>query len=610
MLRGLVQYILVAIVALIAYIYLNEFFVYIGEPVYVDTKYGSLKGRSQTIRGGRKVYSFTSIPYAKPPVRFEPPVPLEKWEDEVLDATKQIKVCMQWDTLWKRLDGVEDCLQLHVYTPNVDKSKPLLPVMVWFHGGHFMYGGNNIYGPDYLLEEDVVLVTVNYRLNALGFLNTGDDVVTGNQGMKDQVLALQWIQKTIKDFGGDPNSVTLFGNSAGGASVNYHMISPMSKGLFHRGISQSGSSLCPWGFTKNPKAQAKRLAGQLNCLPAASKSSLELVNCLKQKTAEEIVSVHKEIANIFHEADAIFGPSIEQVDEKTKAKGTVFLPNSPTKLYKSGQFNHVPWIAGLNSEEGCFRSPLVLTYEDRLSEINENWSQVAPNAFLLSNEDSSLSEKVREYYFGSAAAATGKSKKEPVGGNKVKSSKIGIKDLESMTNLYSDRYFNGCVRDAAVFHAQYAPVHMYYFTYKQNVNYGYILENTPGYAPVDIELVFGYAKLMLYRHVLKWEVNDFGVCHTDELQSLFNLNPLLTIKQNSQRYPFSREMVKLWASFSKNGKPDDFSGVTWDPLKFDKKTNKTVTPLQYLQIGNEPAMIDEPFTKRLNFWNELNLPKN
>ncbi|ODM98999.1 Venom carboxylesterase-6 [Orchesella cincta] len=448
------------------------------------------------------------------------------------------------------MEGVEDCLQLSIYTPNVDKSKPLLPVMVWFHGGHFMYGGNNIYGPDYLLQEDVVLVTVNYRLNSLGFLNTGDGVVTGNQGLKDQNLALQWIKSAIKDFGA---------------------------------LQQSGSSLCPWAYTRDPKSQAKRLAGQLNCSAEASKSSLELVSCLRKKSAEEIASVHAEIENVFHEIDAIFGPSIEQVDDATKAKG------------------NVPLIAGLNSEEGCFRSP---PYEDRLSELNENWSQVAPKTFLLYNEDPSLSEKIRKYYFGSTAAV-GKS------GNEVKGSKkIGMGDLESMTNLYSDRYFTGCVKDAATFHAQYAPVYLYYFTYKQDISYGYILENTPGRIPVDFEVLFGYVKLMLLRHVLKWEVNDYGVCHSDEMQSLFNLNPLLTINEHSSRYPFSREMVKLWVSFAKAGKPNDFAGVSWDPLKFDKKTNKTSTPLQYLRLGNVPAMIDEPFTKRLNFWTDLNLPEN
>lgn len=104
--------------------------------------------------------------------------------------------------------------------------------MVFFHGGGWLCGGGNTkwYGPETLLDKDVVLVVPNYRLGALGFLATGDTVVPGNNGLKDQTLTLKWIQKNIAQFGGDPDSVTLFGESAGGASAHYHMLSPMSKG--------------------------------------------------------------------------------------------------------------------------------------------------------------------------------------------------------------------------------------------------------------------------------------------------------------------------------------------------------------------------------------------
>jgi len=157
-----------------------------------------------------------------------------------------------------------------------------------------------------------------------------------------------------------------------------------------------------------------------------------------------------------------------------------------------------------------FLISVVLAYEDRLSELNEKWTHVAPKAFLLYNEDEKISDKIRKFYFGSAAAADSNAKKGSDKTSQVKGNKIGMGDLESLTNLYSDRYFFGCVKDAAMLHAQYAPVHLYYFTYKQDVSYGYILENTPGRIPVDIELILGYAKLMLYRHVLNWELIDYG----------------------------------------------------------------------------------------------------
>ncbi|KAL3282159.1 hypothetical protein HHI36_005354 [Cryptolaemus montrouzieri] len=162
------------------------------------------------------------------------PVPIEPWKD-VLDATKPHAVCPQRD-IYRRTDlieGDEDCLYLNVYTPRLpSENLELLPVMVFFHGGGFLCGGGNSYwyGPDVLLDRDIVLVVTNYRLGALGFLSTGDSVSPGNYGLKDQSLALKWVKKNIEYFGGDPDSITLFGESAGGASANYHMLSPLSKG--------------------------------------------------------------------------------------------------------------------------------------------------------------------------------------------------------------------------------------------------------------------------------------------------------------------------------------------------------------------------------------------
>ena len=108
----------------------------------------------------------------------------------------------------------------------------LLPVMVWIHGGFFLKGSSNStkYGPDYLLDKDIVYVSLNYRLGVLGFFSTGDSVAPGNFGLKDQVLALKWVQKNIKAFGGDPRKVTIFGQSAGGISVGLHALSDASNG--------------------------------------------------------------------------------------------------------------------------------------------------------------------------------------------------------------------------------------------------------------------------------------------------------------------------------------------------------------------------------------------
>ena len=126
-------------------------------------------------------------------------------------------------------------------------------MLVWIHGGAFIFGGINIYNPEYLMEEDIVLVTIQYRLNVFGFLSTEDSVAPGNYGSLDQVAALKWVQENIAAYGGDPDQVTIFGMSAGGASVHYLTLSPLARNLYKNAISLSGSALCWWGNVPHPK---------------------------------------------------------------------------------------------------------------------------------------------------------------------------------------------------------------------------------------------------------------------------------------------------------------------------------------------------------------------
>ncbi|KAI7815490.1 carboxylesterase [Rhyzopertha dominica] len=263
----------------------------------VKIRDGWLRGKTGKSKGGRTFFSFTSIPYAKPPVgelRFQPPVPNDPWED-IRNATEIHSDCPQRNPFTgehvKPAVGNEDCLYLNVYTPKIPKQdKTLLPVMIFLHGGGWVCGGGNTnwYAPDTLLDRDVVLVSPNYRLGPLGFLTTGDEIVPGNNGLKDQVLVLKWIKQNIAQFGGDPDSVTVFGESAGGASTHYLMLSPMSKGLFHRGISHSGTALCPWAFGKQETgvSNSRKLAEFFKC---PTKNSKEMVQCLRKVDAKEII---------------------------------------------------------------------------------------------------------------------------------------------------------------------------------------------------------------------------------------------------------------------------------------------------------------------------------
>lgn len=185
-----------------------------------------------------------------------------------------------------RILGQEDCLFVNIYTPLNATSKSKLDVIIHIHGGAFMFGGGHVWSPHFLLDHNVVYINLNYRLGPLGFLSTGDEVVPGNNGLKDQSMALRWIKKNIKHFGGNKNSITLVGLSAGGASVTYHYISPMSNGLFNKGYAFSGVNLNPWAQTENAPSRAKQLGAALGC---DTSNSNDMIRCMKKRPAHQIV---------------------------------------------------------------------------------------------------------------------------------------------------------------------------------------------------------------------------------------------------------------------------------------------------------------------------------
>ena len=220
------------------------------EPITIETPLGRLAGA----RKGA-VASFKGIGFAKPPVgtlRWRWPEPNEPWAG-VRDATRFGPTCPQAPTQLEALMGMavgeqsEDCLYLNVWTPACDDAKR--PVMVWIHGGAFVLGAGShgVYNGRRLATRDVVVVTINYRLGAFGFLalssSTGGRAPgSGAEGLADQIAALDWVKRNIAAFGGDPGNVTIFGESAGAMSVAALLASPLARGLFHKAIAQSGAA--------------------------------------------------------------------------------------------------------------------------------------------------------------------------------------------------------------------------------------------------------------------------------------------------------------------------------------------------------------------------------
>uniref|UniRef100_A0A8C4WLB2 Carboxylic ester hydrolase n=1 Tax=Gopherus evgoodei TaxID=1825980 RepID=A0A8C4WLB2_9SAUR len=344
-------------------------------PPEVVTKYGKLRGQRIKVDGAEThVDVFLGIPFAKPPVgplRFSPPTPAEPWKG-LRNATIYPPMCLQDSVAGQHLSDAftnrkeklsfqvsEDCLFLNVYTP-ASSDKDMLPVMVWIHGGGLVTGAASTYDGSALSAfENVVVVTIQYRLGILGYFSSGDEHARGNWGYLDQVAALQWIQENIEHFGGDPGSVTIFGESAGGVSVSALVLSPLAKGLFHKAISESGVTIKGL-FTAHPEAQANKIAKVSGC---QSSSSAAMVHCLREKTEEEMMEITLKMDFTTVKLNATSSGDSDKVTLfLISFLDGVFFPKSPEELLAEKAINAVPYIIGVNTHEFGWLIPNMFKY--------------------------------------------------------------------------------------------------------------------------------------------------------------------------------------------------------------------------------------------------------
>ncbi|XP_055383604.1 glutactin [Condylostylus longicornis] len=255
-----------------------------------------LGSRTTTSWTNKTILQFLGIPYAEAPSgiqRFKPPIPKYPWAG-ILDASQYGRPCPEITKLNKTSDksyNVEDCLTLNIFTKN---KKLKLPVMVYIHGGGFSNGSAAEYQPNFLLEKDVILAVIQYRLGVVGFISTQSDLIPGNAGMHDVILALKWIQKYIQFFGGDSNKITIFGQSSGAAMVTLLTLTPSIQNhkLFHQVIAQSGSIFAPWAINENPIKTAKDICKKI-CEPEKMDcSTVENVNkCLLSADIKDLLLI-------------------------------------------------------------------------------------------------------------------------------------------------------------------------------------------------------------------------------------------------------------------------------------------------------------------------------
>ncbi|KAG8262900.1 hypothetical protein J6590_043888 [Homalodisca vitripennis] len=534
------------------------------ECIEISTKQGKLRGLVKKSSGihNKTYYSFQGIPYGKPPIgelRFKPPEPFGKWEG-TRDAFKEGNCSIQYHILFNYPVGDEDCLFLNVYTTQ-PKEGAKKAVMVWIHGGGFFAdsGSTELYGPHFLVEEDIVYVSMNYRCGVLGFLSLENEKLPGNLGLKDQALALQWVHDNIESFGGDPDNVTIFGESAGGASVNYQLLSPLSRGLFHKAIIQSGCSLSQWALQDNPREKALLLARDLGCTSEDPDTVLDFLmsvpamDLVKSQNNEELRTEKERVQRI----SIIFSPCVE------KYGNAPFLTDCPRKLMERGEFAKVPIIIGFTDKEGML---LLIMKKLQFDSINNDPSVLVPQNLAKTpkkEEVLRLGKEILKFY--------------------TNTDSLSWDVAPQFLDLIGDIHFAMPLQNARqYFLKQQIPVYSYLFTYTSPRALSY--STVPLSYPDRAEQFVGS-----------------GASHADELPYLFstNMTQCPIPPPNDEDKAFMSKFLKAWTTYAKTSNPNcDGLGVTWKPDNIDNSSflvlGKVIKPSNGIS-----------FPDRTKFWRRI-----
>ncbi|CAH0682963.1 unnamed protein product [Spodoptera exigua] len=488
--------------------------------VQVRVSEGLLEGERVENPYEGSFYSFKGIPYAQPPIgdlRFKAPQPPKPW-DGVRSAKEFGPKCYQNDLFMNTGKiGEEDCLYLNVYTPEIKPDKPL-PVMFWIHGGGFFCGS----------------------------------------GMKDQVQALRWVNKNIANFGGDPKNITIFGESAGGGSVSYHLISPMSKGLFKRAIAQSGASTCPWALAVEPRERALALARSLGFY---SEDDKDLYEFFKNQPMESIVGVPVALA-IFEAFKGGMDINFTVVNEKKFGDNERFFYGDILDLVSNGVHEGVEIMTGTTTEEGLIAfGDLELTKKslELVRRFPESFIS-KPLAFTVPlSQQLQIGKEIRKFYFND---------------------QINIPDdWDKWMNFLTIHIFvhptMQWVKHCAKGKKQ--KLYLYKFSCRSERNV---------MAPLR-----GLTEMLGERQV---------TCHADDLMYFFNPKLMNTkVDTASETFKLMERVLTLWTNFAKYGNPtpDDSLGAKWVPYTLENQ--------EYLDIGNELKAGTAPDAEETQFWDKL-----
>jgi len=460
------------------------------------------------------VTKFLGIPYAKPPVgalRWMPPQPVAKWTG-VRRAYKFGPTCAQVTTLGPFAgppNSNEDCLYLNVFTPDV---KAKLPVLVWIHGGGYFDGASNDYDPTKLVSRGkLVVVTFNYRLNLFGFLAhpalETKGQAAGNYGIMDMQAALKWVQRNIATFGGDPNNVTLGGQSAGAGATAANLLSPGARGLFHRAILQSGG-YTPFVPKSVAEAKGQKFAAAAGCTTG------DIAKCLRALPAAKIASLAGTASET---SPLITNPMVDGI----------VIPEQEIDLVRAGRFNKMPIMMGTTRDEGNFNNGILQYFKKDRAALDE----------------ADYRGYLKRTYGGNAGA----------GGSPPAYAKDTIDKVAArypVSKAGAQMAWDTAHSDALACRGQYtaealsahAPVYMYLFDDRTAQSY---FPKMPGFQPLayhtaDIAYVF-----------TSYHGGPEGVRFT----------------LNAAQSQLSDKMVTAWANFARTGNPNGMGDAPWPRWK-------------------------------------------
>lgn len=499
------------------------------------TKHGLARGDMWTSRNGSYFNVFRGIPYAKQPIgerRFKPPEALDandKWEG-MRDFNWEMPHCYQIDMASGFHIGKEECLKLNVFSTDMNPEE-LLPVMVWIHGGAFITGdsGTAMWGPHYFMDHGIVLVTLHYRLGPLGFLSLGNEDISGNMGLWDQRMALQWVKKNIKQFGGDPKRVTIFGESAGSMAVNFHILSPESKGLFSQAIMQSGTVFSSFlESSSQATSYGMRFAEKVGC-----DKRNKIVECLKSTPVKELYEQLQMFDKDCPLRDDLgfthLGPWKPVVDSFIEKP---FLPKDPEEILKNKEENSVSSIVGFNKEDGLLLSTRFLKDPHVLNHFVENQLVCAPIYLLgkdkqvASEADTAKSEELIQSYSKSGTNTT----------------------FAEYTDLFTDAVFAaGSHKLANHLVKNGRKVFKYIFSYQGSTSLGDIFSAS----------LLEQGLYLISRLLRLYPTQSLGACHADDLLYLFQVTPIINMIPTSVDRRVSEEMLEMWVNFATTGEPNN-----------------------------------------------------